>query len=252
MAGMSGPVIDSASMIFPMKTMKTMSWDEIQVMVRDIVAIFDTAGWTGTGRRTLETITPDDFSKDTGPKQAVVGRWAECNDGPAEAEVWVQHDNSQSPGSFMPPAVLSPPIGDDAEDRFPIYASFSVASAELRRSIGALAMARREAEGIDPANNNLPARIWLDDPDWRPAGWAGRSRPLNTGMLAPIWRGTRCDRAQVNDGARHRNTPGQQHPRVENLKDRFPRSSRMLLSCRRLQKSNRSLRKLSRFLRLPL
>ncbi|MBA4490446.1 hypothetical protein [Paracoccus sp. S1E-3] len=170
MAGMYGPVIDSASLIFPMEPM---SWDEMQVMMRDIVTTFDTAGWARTGRKIPGTITPEDFGTDTGPKQALVGQWTECNDGPAFAEVTIQHYNSQSSGSFIPPAVLSPPIGDDAEDRFLIYASFSVASAELRKSIGALAMARREAEGIDPAYENLPARIWLDDPDWRPAGWVG-------------------------------------------------------------------------------
>ncbi|MDO5642829.1 MAG: hypothetical protein Q4G26_10660, partial [Paracoccus sp. (in: a-proteobacteria)] len=68
---------------------------------------------------------------------------------------------------------LTTPIGDDAEDRFLIYVSFGVASAELRMSIYDLLHARRADEGIDPTYETLPAQIWLDDPDWRPPGWTG-------------------------------------------------------------------------------
>ena len=44
---------------------------------------------------------------------------------------------------------------------------------DLAQNITELVMARRSAEGLNPSYQQLPAKIWLDDPDWRPPNWDG-------------------------------------------------------------------------------
>lgn len=172
MASIQGPVVGRASTIFPMEPM---TWDEMQSMVSRIVALFDDSGWTRVkfGRQAWDTIELDDFTTDTGPKWAPVGQWQECNGGPGEAIVAVKHYNSLTGSSFTPPVALSKPLPDDAPDRFLMSITFGPSSQELRNRLGDLVMARRAAEGIDPALQKLPASIWLDEPDWRPKGWSG-------------------------------------------------------------------------------
>lgn len=170
MASMSGPVVSHTEMVFPMEPM---TWAETEEMVRHLVAMFDAAGWQRTGRPALEQITPDDFTKNAGPKWARIGNWRECGNGPAEAYVTVRHYNSMTGSSFIPPAALSAPLPEDAPDRFIMYVSFSPSSRELSRRLSELVMARRAVEGVDPALDDIPASIWLDDPDWRPEGWDG-------------------------------------------------------------------------------
>lgn len=171
MASLTGPVVDGTSMIFPMEPM---TLAEARQMVIQLVAQFD-QGWSRIRVSTTaaESLSERDFSVDAGPKDAFVGQWRQCGNGPAMVDIRVMHYNSTSSGSFTPPAALSAPLPEDAPDRFLIYASFSPATRELSSKFYDLVNARRLEEGVDPVYDQLPASIWLDDPDWRPAGWDG-------------------------------------------------------------------------------
>ncbi|RJL02855.1 hypothetical protein [Paracoccus siganidrum] len=168
MAGLAGPVVDRSSMIFPMEPM---TLAEARQMLAQVVGQFD-QGWSRIGT-VREGLTEEDFTSDTGPKSARVGQWRQCGNGPAKAEITVEHYNSASGSSFTPPATLSAPLPEDAGDRFLIRVNFTLATQTLSRKASELVMSRRAAEGLDPAFQQLPAGIWLDNPDWRPAGWDG-------------------------------------------------------------------------------
>lgn len=169
MAGLEGPVVGRTTMILPIEPM---TWAETETMVKHMVRLFDNAGWQRSGRPVIERITQDDFTKETGPKWTQIGKWVECNGGPAQVHVMVHHYNSMTGSSFTPPAMLSAPLPDDAPDRFLVEVNFSSIK-EVSDKLGELVMARRTSEGLDPSMQKLPASIWLDDPDWRPEGWDG-------------------------------------------------------------------------------
>ncbi|SEO32993.1 hypothetical protein SAMN04489859_10705 [Paracoccus alcaliphilus] len=168
MAGLEGPVVGRISMVFPMEPM---TLAEARQMVAQIVGQFD-RGWPRVGK-VREGLTEGDFSTDAGTKVATIGRWRQCGNGPAQVHITVRHYNSSTGSSFTPPAALSAPLSEDAADRFLIYANFTPATQQLSRKLSELVSSRRAAEGLDPAYEDLPAAIWLDDPDWRPAGWDG-------------------------------------------------------------------------------
>lgn len=171
MAALAGPVVDRTSMIFPMEPM---TLAEARQMVIQLVAQFD-QGWTRIRVRTTaaESLSERDFSMDAGPKEAFVGQWRQCGNGPAQVDIRVMHYNSTSSGSFTPPAALSKPLPEDTPEQFLIYVSFGPATRELSNKLYELVNARRVEEGVNPAYDKLPAGIWLDDPDWRPTGWDG-------------------------------------------------------------------------------
>lgn len=170
MAGMSGPIIDRASIIFPMEPL---TWEETLKMVAEVKESFEDAGWAVNPQRKVEELTIEAFKMDSGPKSAIIGQWIECGNGPAIAEVTVMHYNSLSGGSFVPPRPSFQPSDNDGEDTFLIYANFTTYPRDLAQNITELVMARRSAEGLNPSYQQLPAKIWLDDPDWRPPNWDG-------------------------------------------------------------------------------
>ncbi|WP_227272233.1 hypothetical protein [Roseobacter weihaiensis] len=171
-----GGFIDDIEAIFPLEPML---WDEMQIELKKLIALFDNAGWVrSAGKFTprqpvKDTIVFEDFLLATGPKWTSVGFWEQCDNPAIKAGVEIRHYNSSSPGSFMPPAALSAPLDPTAEDTFlflvAIKAEFeSPVAQELNR----LRDARRVEETGRP-DQAIPLSIWLDDPDWRPEDWDG-------------------------------------------------------------------------------
>lgn len=168
---MMGPVVDRAESIFPMEPL---DWGEMQSALRDVVGRFDSAGWDyvgGAGDVNLP-VRVEDFGDNSGPKYVQMGFWQACGTEPALAYLTVMHYNSLTGSSFTPPAILSAPLAEDAPDRFILRVVFKPAD-DVGKRITELTLARRAAEGLDPAMEKLPASVWLDDPDWRPPGWTG-------------------------------------------------------------------------------
>jgi hypothetical protein len=163
--------------IFPLEPL---AWNDMQAAVTAQVAALDTAGWrrsTGyfTSQKQVKPILdPLDFQDKTGPKWADVGYWEQCDSPWIKAYLQVRHYNSSSPGSFTPPAALSEPLNPLAEDRFLLLLRVSVEpESPLAKDLDELAQRRRLAINGDPMAR-IGAEVWLDDPDWRPAGWAGQ------------------------------------------------------------------------------
>jgi hypothetical protein len=170
-------VISEIEAIFPLEPM---TWDAMQAAVGAQIAALDAAGWrrsTGffTSKRAVkEVLEPQDFLEGSGPKWAQVGYWEQCDSPWIKAYFEVRHYNSSSAGSFVPPAVLSEPLNPFAEDRFLMLMRFAVEpESPLQQDIDDLAQQRRRSVNGD-AMARLGAEVWLDDPDWRPEGWAGR------------------------------------------------------------------------------
>lgn len=173
-----GGYIDEIEAIFPLEPL---SWDDMQIDLQAMIKQLDDAGWVRTtGHFTSktpvqETITFDDFLNKTGPKWASVGFWGQC-DAPENIKVYLQvrHFNSGAAGSFMPPAALSKPIPEDAEDKFIFLMRFQAeVNSDLAEELVQLRDARRVAHVGDP-EQRIPLSVWLDDPDWRPEGWDGK------------------------------------------------------------------------------
>jgi hypothetical protein len=170
--------VDEIEAIFPLEPL---TWNDMQAAVTAQVAALDGAGWkrsTGyfTPRRQVKPVLdPQDFLLATGPKWAQVGYWEQCDNPDIKAYLEVRHYNSSSPGSFIPPAALSEPLNPLAEDRFLLLMRFQPEfDSPLAKELEELAQRRRLALNGDP-EARIGAEIWLDDPDWRPEGWAGQA-----------------------------------------------------------------------------
>ncbi len=173
-----GGYIDEIEAIFPLEPL---SWDDMQIDLQALIKQLDDAGWIRTkGYFNSKTKVPfsisfEDFLDKIGPKWAQVGYWGQC-DAPEDVKVFleVRHFNSSASGSFMPPAALSKPLPDDAEDKFIFLMRFKAeVNSDLAAEMEQLRDARRVAHVGDP-EQRIPLSVWLDDPDWRPEGWDGR------------------------------------------------------------------------------
>lgn len=171
-----GPVIDEASLIYPMEVM---TWDEMQNMVADTVDLFDLAGWPvkaqprfGPPTEIRREITAEQLNRKTyGTKRVTVGVWSPCDAPHVEAYAEVRHLNSSPTSPSIPPTVAE--LRDpEAPDRFVMRVKFWIDSDALSEEILALRDARRAEMGAREAP--VAAQVWLDDPDWRPDGWEGR------------------------------------------------------------------------------
>ena len=169
-------LIEDFDSIFPLEPL---TWDEMQAMVRDVVSRFEEAGWPpmllehdARYHPPRVPILPEHFASG-GTKWARIGYWQHCETPWIKGYAEVRHYNSSSSGSFMPPAALSKPVSEDAEDRFLLRVRFSIADAPgLDDELRTLRDARRLAVNGD-RSQEIPIALWIDDPGWRPEGWSG-------------------------------------------------------------------------------
>lgn len=171
-----GPVIDAASLIYPMEVM---TWDEMQRMVADTVDLFELADWPvkekprfGPPTEIRREITVEQLNKKTyGTKRVTVGVWSPCDAPHVEAYAEVRHLNSSPTSPSIPPTVAE--LRDpEAPDRFVMRVNIWIDNDALSEEIMALRDARREEHG--GREEPIAAQVWLDDPDWRPEGWEGQ------------------------------------------------------------------------------
>ncbi|WP_227272235.1 hypothetical protein [Roseobacter weihaiensis] len=175
--GHTGGFIDEIEAIFPLEPM---TWDEMQAELKKLIAMFDDAGWVRSTSATSvprngikEEIVFEDFLKSFGPKWAGVGYWNQCDIPGVTAYLQIRHYNSSSPGSFIPPAALSEPLDENAEDKFLFLIRFLADNeGPVQPEMTRLRDARRVEETGRP-DQAIPLSIWLDDPDWRPEDWDG-------------------------------------------------------------------------------
>lgn len=171
-----GGLINEIEAIFPLEPL---SWNEMQEEFTRLINMMASAGWKPSTSRhrpnhpNPEQITLADFASKIGPKWAEAGVWEQCNNRDIKAYLVIKHFNSLSPGSFMPPAALSKPLDDTAEDSFIFLLTFQAEmGTRLESELISLRDARRLHVNGD-ARSPIPLSVWLDDPDWRPAGWYG-------------------------------------------------------------------------------
>lgn len=175
--GTAAGLVDEIEAIYPLEPL---TWDDMQAAVTAQVAALDAAGWKrSTGyftpsQQVKPVLEPQDFLLATGPKWAHVGYWEQCDNPAIKAYLQVRHYNSSSPGSFTPPAALTEPLDPLAEDRFLLLMRIEPEfDSPLAKEIEELVQRRRLAIHGDPMVQ-IGGAVWLDDPGWRPAGWAGQ------------------------------------------------------------------------------
>lgn len=178
--GHIGGLVDEIELIAPLQSL---NWDAMQAAVTALIAELDGAGWVrtrdtyGPDRPINEILTPEDFANKVDGSWARVGSWAACDQPDVKAWVQVLHYNALSSATMTPPAVLGRPLPDDAPDTFllliRIQAEFD---SPLEREMTRLRNARRQ-EVTGSAETPLPLALWIEDPDWRPAGWSSALLP---------------------------------------------------------------------------